>query len=815
MSIRHHVRRYLRAPAFTAVCVFTLALGIGATTAIYAVVDAVLLEPLPFPAQERLVGVWHTAPGLGFDEVNQSPALHTLYQQESRVFEDIGMWQNARVTVTGLGDPEQIEGLRITSGTFRLLGASAVRGRIFTADDDAYGAPLTAIVSWDYWQTRLGGGDDVVGRTITVDGRAREVIGVLARDFRTLDAAPPIYLPLQFNPADLMLGNFSYQGLARLKPGTTLAQANTDVERMIRIAPERYPRGISANMLVEARFAPNVRPLHVDVVGDIGDVLWVLLGTVGIVLLIACANVANLFLVRAEGRYRDVAVRSALGASRARIAREFLAEGVGMALIAGALAVGLAAGGLQLLRTFGSDRLPRLHEVSLDGSVLLVAFALSVFAGALLSLVPILRHGGEAVAGTLREGGRGGSAGRERHVARSTLVVAQLALALVLLTGSGLMIRSALAMRQVDPGFTDPGSVLTMRIAVPWAEVEDARAMAAAHERIHDALAAVPGVRSVGVSSSLTMDTYDSNDPIDIEEFPVPADQLAPIRRYKWIAPGYFATMGNRMVAGRDFTWDDVHNPNDVIIITENLARMYWDDPRQAVGKRVRNIAISPWREIVGVVADAHDDGIEQGPTAIAYWPLLVNNMWDASLNTQGALGYALRLDRPLTAGLMQAVREAVWGVNPNLPLADVQTLDRLAAQSMARTSFTLVLLGIAATIALVLGAVGLYGVISYAVAQRTREFGVRMALGARRGDVGRLVLRHAAVLVTIGVTVGLLAAFGLTRLMSAMLFGVAAADPVTFAAVAAVLATVAIAASLVPVLRATRVDPLEALRWE
>jgi predicted permease len=815
MPIRQLIRRYLHAPTFAAVCIFTLALGIGATTAIYAVVDAVLLEPLPYPAQERLVGVWHTAPGLGFDEVNQSPALHELYQDESRVFEDVGMWQDARVTVTGLGDPEQIDGLRLTDGTLRLLGATTVSGRIFTAEDVTHGAPLTAIVSWDYWQTRLGGERDVVGRTLTVDGRAREVIGVLARDFRTLDASPAIYLPLQFDPADLMLGNFSYQGLARLKPGTSIAQADADLERMIRIAPERYPRGVSANMLIEARFGPNVRPLHVDVVGDIGSVLWVLLGTVAIVLLIACANVANLFLVRAEGRYRDVAVRTALGASRGRIAREFLAEGVGMALIAGAFAVGLAAAGLQLLRTFGSDRLPRLSEVSLDGSVLLVAFALSVFAGALLSLVPILRHGGGNVAGALREGGRGGSAGRERHVARSTLVVAQLALALVLLTGSGLMIRSALAMRQVDPGFTDAENVLTMRIAVPWAEVEDAPAMAAVHERIYHAVAAVPGVRSVGVSSSLTMDGYSSNDPIDMEDFQLPPDQLAPIRRYKWIAPGYFATMGNRMVAGRDFTWDDVHQHNRVIIITENLARMYWDDPRQAIGKRARNIAASPWREIIGVVADAHDDGVDQEATAIAYWPLLVDSMWEGGFTTQGALGYALRLDRPVTPGLMTAVRQAVWGVNPNLPLAEVQTLDRLLVQSMARTSFTLVLLGIAAVIALVLGAVGLYGVISYAVAQRTREFGVRMALGARRADVGRLVLRHAAVLVAVGVAAGLIAAFGLTRLMSAMLFGVAPADPITFGSVAVVLGAVALVASLVPVMRATRVDPLEALRWE
>jgi predicted permease len=813
--VRQLVRRFGRAPSFTAICVLTLALGIGATTAMYAVVDGVLLEPLPYPAQDRLVGVWHEAPGLGFDEVNQSPALHAVYRDDGRVFEDIGMWSNTQVTVTGLGEPEQIDGLRLTDGTLRLLGATPVRGRIFSAEDDTHGAPLTAMLSWDYWQTRLGGDANVVGRTLTVDGRAREIIGVLPRDFRVLDRDASIFLPLQFDPAQIIVGNFSYQGLARLRPGVTIAQANADMARLIAIAPERYPGALTSTMLTEARFAPAVRPLHVDVVGDIGNLLWVLLGTVAIVLLIACANVANLFLVRAEGRYRDVAVRAALGASRARIAREFLAEGVGMAIVAGALAVGIAAAGLRLLRALGAERLPRLEDIAIDASVLLVAFLLSVVAGALLSIVPIVRHGGDRLAGALREGGRGGSAGRERHRARSVLVVAQLALALLLLAGSGLMIRSALAMRNVDPGFTSPETLLTMRLAIPGAEVPEPEAVVAMHERIAQQLAAVPGVAAVGMSSAIPMDGNNSNDPIDFEEFQVPSGQLAPIRRYNWIAPGFFSTIGTPLVAGRDFTWDDIRSHRNVVILSESLVRQHYDDPRQAIGKRVRNIADSPWREIIGVAADVHADGLDQDPTMAAYWPLLVQDLWGPGVDAQWSLGYALRLDRPLTPALMSAVRTAVWSVNANLPLANVRALDELVDRSMARTTFTLVMLGIASALALVLGAVGLYGVISYAVAQRTREFGVRMALGARRGDVGRLVLHHAGVLVAIGVAAGLLAALGLTRLMSAMLFGVAPADPVTFGAVALVLAIVALVASLVPVLRATRVDPLEALRWE
>jgi predicted permease len=813
--LRQLVRRFVRAPSFTSVTLITLALGIGSTTAMFAVVNGVLLQPLPYEAPDRLVGVWHTAPGLGMEEVNQSPALHFTYRDEGRVFEDIGMWAGGRAAITGLGEPERIEAMRVTDGTLRLLGVQAERGRIFTPEDDAPGAPLTAVLSWGYWQTRLGGAPDVVGRTLTVDGRTREIVGVLPRGFRLLDHDAAIFLPLQLDPGEVILGNFSYQGMARLRPDVTIAEANTDLQRLLPAAAGRFPRGISLQMLTEARFAPNVRPLAVDVIGDIGKVLWVLLGTVAIVLLIACANVANLFLVRAEGRYREVAVRSALGASRARIAAELLAESVTLALLGGVLGLGLAETGLRLLRLVGPERLPRLHDITIDGSVLLVAFGLSILVGALLGLVPMLRHGRDPITAGLRDGGRGGSVGRERHRARNTLVVAQLALALVLLTGSGLMMRSAQALRSVHPGFERPGDVLSFRLSIPQAEVAEPEAVLALHEQILRAVEAVPGVAAVALTSAVPMDGYDSNDPIDPEEFPTPSGQLAPIRRYTWLSPGWFATMGTPIVAGRDFTWDDMHTRVPVVIVSESLARQYWSSPHDAIGKRVRNLEGRPWREIVGVARDVHADGVDRDPPPTAYWPMMVADVWEDGLQVQRTMAYTLRLERGLTPALTEAVRRAVWAVNPNLPLADVNALDALVERSMARTSFTLVMLGIAAAVALLLGAIGLYGVISYTVAQRTREFGVRMALGARRADVGRLVLRQATLLVGVGVGVGLVASLAATRLMAALLFGVAATDPVTFVAVALILAAVAIVASLVPVMRATRVDPLEALRWD
>jgi predicted permease len=813
-SLRLLLRRFQRAPAFTIISLLTLALGIGATTAMFAVVNGVLLKPLPYADPERLVGLWHVAPGLLDGEVNQSPALHFTYRDESRVLEDLGMWSEARPTVTGRGEPERVDGMLVTDGTLRLLGVAALRGRIFSREDDAPGAPRTTVISWHYWQTRLGANPDVVGTTITVDGRQREIIGVLPRGFRLLDRDAALYLPLQFDPAETILGNFSYQGIGRLRPGATIAQANEDLHRLLPVAAERFPRGITLQMMQEARFAPAVRPLAHDVIGDIAGVLWVLLGTVGIVLLIACANVANLFLVRAEGRYREIAVRTALGATRGRIAADFLGEGLALGLMGGVAGLALAAAGLRLLHATGPEQLPRLHDISIDARVFAAAALLSLTAGALLSLLPMLRHARDTITAGLRDGARGGE-GRERHRARNVLVVAQLALALVLLAGSGLMVRSAPALRAVHPGFEAPADILTFRLSIPSAEVQEPEAVLVMHERIRTALAEVPGVARAGLVSAAPMDGSGSADPIDPEDFPTPSGQLAPIRRYMWVAPGWFETMGTPIVAGRDITQQDLQARAPVVVLSESLAREYWGDARSAIGRRVRNVEGRPWREVVGVARDISHEGVDQPPPATAYWPLVMQDLWDDGVQVQRSMTYTLRLERAFSPDLAEDVRRAVWSVNANLPVADLRTLDQLVDRSMARTSFTLLMLGIAAAVALLLGAVGLYGVISYTVALRTREFGVRMALGARAADVGRLVLRHAALLVGIGLGVGIVASFAATRIMAALLFGVAPGDPLTLAAVAALLAVIGLAASLVPVIRAARVEPIGALRGE
>jgi predicted permease len=816
-TYRQLLRKLLRSPLFTLVSIGTLALGIGANAAIFSVVTGVLLRPLPFEEPDTLVGVWHTAPGLGFDKVNQSPALHFTYRELNQVFEQVGMWDNDQVSVTGLAEPERVESMYVTDGTLSLLRVKPKLGRIFSAEDDAPGTAPTVILGEAYWQKRFGADPEVLGRTLTVNGKPREIVGVLSKELRFLRYQPDLFLPFQFDPAEVHVGNFSYQGIARLKPGVGIAEANADVSRMIPLAVEKFPRGLTLQMLQEARFGANVVPLKEDVVGDVGKVLWVLLGTVGLVLLIACANVANLFLVRTDARQRELALRTALGADRKRLSKELLLESVTLGLLGGAAGLGLAHGGLRLLIAIGPESLPRLNEIGIDATVLSFTFAVSIASGLFFGIFPLIKYGRANLASALKEGGRGGSEGRDRHRARSALVVAQIALALVLLVGSGLMVRSFQALSRVEPGFVAPDEVLTVRLSIPGAEAEKPEAVYHMHRQILDRLLAIAGIDAIGLSSSVTMDGWDSNDAVWVEDFPTPEGTLPPIRRFKWIGEGYFKTMGNPVLAGRGITWTDIETRAPVVVVSENLAREYWGDPAKALGKRVRQTfeGKGPWREIVGVVGNERDNGVSEEPPTIVYWPMLVADLWDEDLFAQRSMVYAIRSKRLGTPAFLDEVRSAVWGVNPNLPLANVRTLEEILENSMARTSFTLVMLGIAAVTALVLGAIGIYGVISYSVSQRTREIGVRMALGAARRDVNRLVLREGLPLIVVGLVLGLLAAFGLTRLMASLLFGVSPVDPVTFASVAATLAGIALLASYIPARRASAMDPTEALRWE
>ena len=815
--MRHILRRLVRAPLFTFVAILTLGVGIGANTAIFSVVYGILLKPLPFAEPDRLVGVWHTAPGLGFPVINQSPATYLTYREEGRVFEESGLWDNGTVTVTGQGDPEQIDALYVTDGTLPVLRVQPLLGRRFTKADDSPGTPNTVILTYPYWQRKFAAERSVIGKKLLVENEPYEVIGVLPASFRFLNFNPQVILPFKINRAEVFIGNFSYQGVARLKPGVTIEQANADVGRLIPRLAQKFPLppGFSLKMLEDVHLGPNVRPLVKDVIGDTGPMLWVLLGTVGIVLLIACANVANLFLVRAETRQQELAVRAALGASDRRLARELLSESLALGVAGGALGVLLASFGIRLLVAIAPEGLPRLHEIAIDPVVLVFAIVISVFAGTLFGLIPVLRFRNPRLAAALREGGRGASDGRERHRLRNTLVVSEIALALVLLVASGLMLRTFQAMRHVDPGFRNPEEVLTLRISIPETLIKDPEQATRVHQQIAERLRQIPGVQRIGVTSSITLDGHDSNDPIFVEEFPRPGDTMPPLRRFKWIANGYFETMGNRLIAGRALNWEDAYGLRPVCVVSENFAREFWKEPALAVGKRIRNSPKSDWREIVGVVGNERDNGLAVAAPPIVYWPLMMKNFWGPETITRRTLGYAIRSGRLNSPSFLQEIQRAVWGINSSLPIASVQTLADIQADSMGQTSFAMVMLVIAAGVALLLGIVGIYGVIAYIAAQRTREIGIRVALGAQQSDVSRLFLRHGLTLLLIGVAVGVVAAGLLTRLMGSLLFGVTALDPLTYVAVVMVLSLVVLLASYIPAWRASRVDPLLALKSE
>jgi putative ABC transport system permease protein len=811
------LRRLGRSPMFAVITLITLAIGIGANTAIFSVLNGVLLKPLPYPGSDRLVAIWETAHLEGIREVNASPSTYFTFREESRVFQDVGIWQNNSVNITGAGEPEEVGALRVTDGLLPLLAEQPIRGRWFTHKDDLPGSPNTVILSYGYWERRFGHDPSAIGRRIIIDGEASEIIGIMPADFRFMDSSAALITPMQLDRAKVFIGNFSFQAVARLKPGVTLAQANADVARMLPIMLEKFPPfpGTSIRMFRQARFGPSVRPLKADVIGDIGKVLWVLMATIGVVLFIACANVANLMLVRAEGRQQELAIRAALGAGWSRIARELLFESVALGVAGGALGLGLAYAALKILAATGPASLPRLHEISIDPLVLFFTLAISLAAGLLFGMIPVFKYAGPHLAGALRQGGRNSSDGRERHRARSVLVIVQVALALVLLIGSGLMIRTARALKQVPPGFTQPEQILTLHVSLPDAEVPKPEDAVRAYQNMLEKIAAIPGVASVALANAITMDGSNSNDLIFAADKTYTDGQIPPIRRFKFISPGVFKTMGNPLLTGRDLTWTDIYETRLVVLVSEALARDLWHDPAAALGKQIRENPKAPWREVVGVVGNERDDGVDQKAPAIVYWPMLLSNFWGQPLVAQRGQAFAIRSTRTGTASLLNEVRRAVWSVNPDLPIANVRTVRDIYNRSMARTAFTLVMLSIAASMALLLGIVGIYGVISYAVSQRTREIGIRIALGAPQQSVRQMFVREGLVLTVIGLACGLSAAVALTRLMKALLFEVSPLDPVTYCAVSLVLAAAALTASYIPARRATLIEPVEALRVE
>jgi predicted permease len=819
-QLKHALRRLARAPLFTTITLITLAVGIGANTVVFSVVEGVLLKPLSYPHPEQLIGVWHRAPGILHGELNIAPFLYFIDREQTRTIEDIGLYQGDSVSVTGAGEPEHVLGLDVTDGTLPILGVKPMLGRLFSRADDTPNAAKTVIISYGYWLKKFGASSSVVGRSITIDGTSREIIGVLPRDFHFLDRQDDaLIMPMQLDRGKTKLGNFSYQAIARLRPGVSLTQASADFQRLIPIAIRSFPPpdGFSAALFEKAQFAASLHPLKDDVIGDVGNVLWVLMGSIAIVLLVACANVANLLLVRVEGRRQELAICTALGAGRGRISAGLLFESIILGIAGSAIGLALAFGALRVLVALAPTGLPRLHEIGIDFDVLLFAIGLALFVGLVIGLIPVFKYAGANLQSGLREGGRALSQGRERHRARKALVVVQVALALVLLICSGLMIRTFRALVHVNPGFTSPETLQTFSIYIPESIVPDQQGDRLVHmqQEIQTRLEAIPGVSSVSFSTGVPMDNGGFFDPVYAQDHVYREGEIPPIRRFIFPSPGFFATMGTSIVAGRDLTWDDNYGKHPVALVSESTAKEYWGSAANAIGKHLRVATTDDWHEVVGVAGDTYNDGADKPPTTIVYWPLLQARFEGQQDFVRRGVTFVLRSSRAGSAAFMSEVRRGVWSVNSDLPLADPTTLGELYTKSMARTSFTLIMLCVAGSMALLLGVVGIYGVISYAVSQRTREIGIRMAMGAQRNALTGLFVRQGLLLTAIGAGFGVGVAFATMRLMRSLLFDVSPMDPWTYLVATMSIVVIAWLASYLPSRRAAAVNPVDALRAE
>ena len=817
------LRRLAKAPGFTLTVLITLAIGIGANTAVFSVINSVVLRPLPYPEADRLVALRLEAPGAaGLASVSSglrlSPSMDLTFSEHNRTLASMGVWIPATANVTGLAEPEEVHTVMVSSGVLETLEVPPVAGRWFNdSDQDPRGAK-SVMLSYGYWQRRFGGDRGIVGRTIQVDAQPRTIVGVMPRGFRVVDRKFDLLVPLAFDRTKEILGGFGYIGIARLKPGVSIAMANADVTHLIGVWMDSWSNGpgTDPHWYENWQITPALQPLKQNVIGNVASVLWVVMATIGLVLLIACTNLANLLLVRAESRQLELSIRAALGAGRLRIARELLLESVTLGLAGGAIAVAVAYAGLRFLVALGPANLPRLAEISLDARSIAFTFALALFSGFVLGLIPAVKHAWRRheFAGT---GGRTASASRERHRSRNVLVIAQVAMSLVLLVSATLMIRTFERMRTVDPGFADAAHLQMLRISIPESLVRDPTLVMRTQNAILEKLAALPGVQGVGFAAAAPLEGIEPSWDQVFVEGRIYDHENPPLRFFNYVSPGYLHAMGTRLLAGRDYSWDDLYLTRPMAIVSETFAYEEWGSPAAAIGKHIRQFQKMPWQEVIGVVQDVRYNGVDQKAPATVYWAAMSQDPYTSTptIHVEPSVTFAIHSSSAGTQAFLNEVQQAVWSVNGNLPVASPQTMQEIYDTSMARTSFTLVMLAIAGSMALLLGIVGIYGVIAYAVAQRRREIGIRLALGAQRSELRWMFVRSALLLTGVGMVLGLVAAAGLAQLMKSLLFGISPIDPLTYLAVVAVLGSVALVASYPPARRAAAVDPVEALRAE
>jgi putative ABC transport system permease protein len=804
------VRGLVKTPGVAAVVVWTLAVAIGANTVIFSVVQSVLLRPLPYPDEDRIVRVAPTVypskAGNVTDRGNPfSPRGYRLFVNDNRSFESFGGYlaQSIQYPLTGEGPPRQVNVGLMTRNAFEVLGVLPERGRLPSAEEDAPGGPLVALLSHGLWASQYGADPAIVGRTIHLNGTSREVIGVMPAGYDFPSPELDVWIPFQLDPASNNFGAHFIFAIARLAPGVTIKAAARDARSLVARFDEV---GYDASWFKEIfDGGAVVRPLRDYVVGDARRPLLIVLATAGFVLLIACSNVANLLLVRAEGRRRENALRMALGSSRGRLARHMLVESAVLAFVGGAAGVLLAFAGIRALVSIGPASIPRLDEIGINGTALGFTLLVSVLAGLMFGVLPAMHSSSTQTMAAIRDGGRGTTLGRERHRTRNALVLTQVALAFVLVAGSGLMVRSFQALRSVEPGFTAAG-VLTFDVRPLPTKYESPEAVAQFYDRLIERLEAVPGVRGAGAVDKLPLNGTRRNFAAVVDEFPPAKGEFPPLFEFRRVTPGYFRAMGIPVIEGRTFTSVDSDARLGRLVISESVKARYWPDT-SALGKGI-TISGVPAR-VVGVVGDVHDTGLDAGPDQFLYLPML-------STVSTGAGSTAMTMTvrtatHPLSS--VPAIRGAIAELDPDLPIAQVQPMQRVLDHSMSRTSFTMSLLVIAAIVALFLGAIGIYGVLSYVVSQRVTEIGVRTALGASPGKLLGMVLSQGMRLAGVGVLIGLIAALALGRAVAALLYGVGPMDPGTLVAASALFLAVAGLASLLPASRAAAAAPTDALR--
>lgn len=812
-SLRRAARRLTRARGFTVTAILTLTLGLGATTAVFSVVNAVLLRPLPYPAADRLVSLSHTLVVGGTMRVDQTDASILFYQRHNRVFTHLGGYQ---AVAAGVGpasgrDAERVPAARVTADLFPTLHVPPLRGRVFTESDDRPGAAPVAIIGERLWVRKYGRDPEILNRRVNIDGVPHDLVGIISADVRFPASDTELWLPMRLDPAKTESATFDYQAVARLRDGVSLDAAAADLQALLPRQPEEFPGRLTRAAIEQTRMRVSVRPLSTVIVGDIAQSLWVIFAAAVFVLAIACANVANLFLVRAESLRDALAIQQALGASRRAMVQEFLSEGLLVATSATGLGLAAAVAGIRILRSGGDAiDIPRLAEVNIDLTILALAGLCGMFAALCVSGLPALRWSARAGASSLISGGRSMSVSRERHRVRQALIAAQVALALVLLVGSGLMARSVWRLRSVRPGF-DAADAISFRIAVPPATYSGADESVRFFVRLDDALRSVPGVLATGAVSKLPLDDQGRTDTaVFLQDRPLAPGSLPGLHPLSYVTPGYFDAAGIPFISGRTFARPDPPRVATEAVVSRAFADRYWRN-ESAIGKRVRIFSRGPWYTITGVVGSVRDTALDRAEDQTIYCPILPpreDPRW-----TPRDLAFVVRTNGVNPTGVASAIRNVVRGLDSSLPVYRIRPLREVIAHASARSSFTFLLIASASAAALLLGVIGLYGVVSYVVTLRKREMGIRLALGAQPAEIRRMVARQGLSVTMLGIAAGLAGATVLTRFLAALLFEVSPRDPAVFAFAGGILLMVAAVASWVPARRAAAVDPALALR--